>query len=96
MNRRWTWGKRDRSHVLGEVVPFCLTAIAGLALSTWAVRIGEMAALRLAETRIVQTAIVMVSSLGAYGLLWVAKFIAFDRVSFSARRTIAAGEGRGP
>jgi putative flippase GtrA len=96
LNRRWTWGKRGRSHVLREMVPFCLMAIAGLALSTWAVRIAEIAALRLTEARAVQTAIVMGSSLGAYGLLWVAKFLAFDRVLFSAQRSIAAGEGGRP
>jgi hypothetical protein len=82
--------------VLREMVPFCLMAIAGLALSTWAVRIAEIAALRLTEARAVQTAIVMGSSLGAYGLLWVAKFLAFDRVLFSAQRSIAAGEGGRP
>lgn len=95
LNRRWTWGKHGRSHVLAEIVPFCLLAIAGLALSTWAVRAAEVAALKLTGVRSVQTAIVMGSSLGAYGLLWVAKFLAFDRVLFPAPRAIAAGEEAG-
>jgi putative flippase GtrA len=95
LNRRWTWGKHGRSHVLREIVPFCLLALAGLALSTWAVRAAEIAALRLTGVRAVQTAIVMGSSLGAYGLLWVAKFLAFDRILFSTPRAIAAGEEAG-
>ncbi|HUS62317.1 MAG TPA: GtrA family protein, partial [Acidimicrobiales bacterium] len=36
LNRRWAWGKRGRSHLMREVVPFWALAFISLAFSTWA------------------------------------------------------------
>ena len=85
LHRRWTWGKVGRSRVLREVVPFWLMAVAGLALSTWAVGAMEAAAPRLTSARLVQTILVMGASLAAFGAIWVVKFVAFDRFVFGDR-----------
>src|SRR5688572_20186738 len=34
LNRSWVWGKRGRSHLLKEVLPFWAMALLGLAVST--------------------------------------------------------------
>src|SRR5256714_1875619 len=39
LNRAWAWGKRGRSHLLKEVVPFWGLAFLGLVLSTIAVHL---------------------------------------------------------
>ena len=35
LNRRWVWGKSDRSHFWREVVPFWVLSFVGLAFSAW-------------------------------------------------------------
>src|SRR5947207_413167 len=39
LNRAWAWGKRGRSHLLKEVVPFWALAFLGLVISTIAVHL---------------------------------------------------------
>ena len=41
LNRGWTWGRRGRSRVWKEVVPFWALAFLGLAFSTWAADLGQ-------------------------------------------------------
>ena len=41
MNRKWAWGKRGKSHLLREVVPFWALAFLGWGLSTISVILME-------------------------------------------------------
>jgi putative flippase GtrA len=75
LNRRWAWGKRGRSHLLKEVVPFWSLALLGLGFSTWAAGWAEGAFDR-------NTLAVLGASLGAFGVLWVGKFIIFNELIF--------------
>lgn len=75
LNRRWAWGKRGKSHLWKEVVPFWALALLGLAFSTWAAD--------WAETRFDRNALaVNIAALGAFGILWVGKFVIFNEVLF--------------
>lgn len=86
LNRRWAWGKTGRSHLMKEIVPFWTIAFAGLAFSTWAAEFGESLALdHFADSRFVQALTVNFFALGAFGILWVGKFIFFNRVLFVTR-----------
>jgi cellulose synthase/poly-beta-1,6-N-acetylglucosamine synthase-like glycosyltransferase/putative flippase GtrA len=85
LNRCWAWGRRGRSHLWKEVVPFWVIAFAGLALSTWAADLGSALARDAAASHAVTTAIVMASSLLAFGVLWVGKFAIFNALLFSER-----------
>jgi cellulose synthase/poly-beta-1,6-N-acetylglucosamine synthase-like glycosyltransferase/putative flippase GtrA len=85
LNRCWAWGRRGRSHLWREVVPFWVIAFAGLALSTWAADLGSALARDAAASHAVTTAIVMTSSLLAFGVLWVGKFAIFNAMLFSER-----------
>jgi glycosyltransferase XagB len=85
LNRCWAWGRRGRSHLWKEVVPFWGIAFAGLALSTWAADLGSALARDAAASHAVTTAIVMTSSLLAFGVLWVGKFAIFNALLFAER-----------
>jgi putative flippase GtrA len=85
LNRCWAWGRRGRSHLWKEVVPFWVIAFAGLALSTWAADLGSTLAREAAASHAVTTAIVMTSSLLAFGVLWIGKFAIFNALLFSER-----------
>ena len=81
LNRAWAWGKRGRSHFLKEVVPFWGMAFLGLLISTWFVAIAEGRSDHL--THLVQTLVINGSSIAAFGVLWVAKFVILNKVMFA-------------
>jgi putative flippase GtrA len=86
LNRRWVWGKRGRSHIGREVAPFWALSFVGLALSTWSTDAAESAADHL--SRLAQTVVVNGASLTAFGLLWIGKFVIFERVLFKHRARV--------
>ena len=90
LNRAWAWGKRGRSHLMKEVVPFWGLAFLGLAGSTWAVRIAHS---HVHDTsRLMQALVVNAANLGAFGVLWVGKFIIFNELMFKHHPEVLADE----
>ena len=75
LNRWWAWGKRGRSHLWKEVVPFWTLALIGLGFSTWA---ADWAEGRWHGRTIYVTA----ASMAAFGVLWVVKFVVFNELLF--------------
>jgi putative flippase GtrA len=82
MNRRWAWGKSGRSHLFKEVVPFWALAILGWAISTLSVKVMEDFAKSHDFSHSLTTLMVAVVYIGAFGVLWVAKFVIFNKVLF--------------
>jgi cellulose synthase/poly-beta-1,6-N-acetylglucosamine synthase-like glycosyltransferase/putative flippase GtrA len=85
LNRSWAWGRRGRSDLWREVVPFWGIAFAGLVLSTWAADAASTLAGRAAVSHATTTAVVMAASLLAFGVLWVGKFAVFNTLLFTER-----------
>ena len=85
LNRHWAWQKKGRSHLLKEILPFWIIALAGLAFSTWAADFAESRAVELTSSRLVQGLIVNAAAFTAFGILWVGKFIFFNKVLFVTR-----------
>ena len=81
LNRAWAWGKTGKSHLWREVVPFWSLAFIGLAFSTWAADWAETQTAHW-DSHLQVTAVVVAASLGAFGILWVGKFILFNKVMF--------------
>ncbi|MGH9154441.1 MAG: GtrA family protein [Acidimicrobiales bacterium] len=75
LNRRWTWGKRGRSHLWREVAPFWIVAFASLVLSTFVAGFAESQARDITSSRLAQGLIVNGAVIGTYGIIWVAKFL---------------------
>ena len=82
LNRRWAWGKTGRSHFWKEVVPFWTLAFMGLAFSTWTADAAESYAADHIQNHLFNTAFVMGGALFAYGVLWIGKFILFNKLIF--------------
>jgi putative flippase GtrA len=85
LNRAWAWGKTGRSHLMKEVVPFWAMALLGLAFSTWAADFAKTVADEVTSAHLLRTLIVMAAGLGAFGVLWIAKFVILNRVLFVHR-----------
>ncbi len=82
MNRKWAWGKSGRSHLWKEVVPFWVLAFIGWGISTISVHAMEDYAKQHHFTHLASTASVTIVYVGAFGVLWIAKFIIFNKVLF--------------
>ncbi len=80
LNRRWAWGKTGRSHLMKEVVPFWLASFAGLALSTVAAAVAHNFSTSHHFHHFGRTIIVLGANFAAYGVLWVGKFLLFNRL----------------
>lgn len=80
LNRAWVWGKRGSHHFWREVAPFWFIALLGLGFSTLAVH--------LASGWSDATPVVMAANLGAFGILWVAKFLFLDAVLFKVEEIL--------
>ena len=81
LNRMWVFKKSGRSHLVKEVIPFWFIAAASLILSTIAVRFAGHEARGIASKDI-RALILLFANFTTYGLLWVAKFIFFNRILF--------------
>ena len=83
LNRTWAWGKSGRSHLWREIMPFWVIAAIGLVLSTLAVQFASHEAKDLSAAHQVETALVLFANLFTYGVLWVGKFVLFNRFLFA-------------
>jgi len=88
LNRRWVWRRTGRRSVRGELVPFWLLSLTGLALSTLAVSLAAAWAGAAGLHGAARTATIELANLAAWGSLWVAQFVILDRLLF--RRPEAA------
>jgi putative flippase GtrA len=95
MNRKWAWGKHGRSHLLKEVAPFWALAFAGWALSTYSVYLMEHYAKRQHYSHVLITALVAIVYIAAFGVLWVGKFIIFNKLMFVHRHHEPKDEATG-
>jgi putative flippase GtrA len=74
LNKRWVWSHDGKVSFRREILPFWVFTLAGLLLSTGLVA--------LAESTSDSTLLVMLASIGGFGVLWVAKFLFLDKIMF--------------
>lgn len=84
LSRRWVWRRGGRSSLTAEVLPFFALSFLGLVLSVWGAGVAERFGGQLTQSRRSQTVLVMATTLGAFGVVWVARFVILDRVLFRA------------
>lgn len=72
LSRAWVWQRSGPHRLGGEVLTFWIMALVGLGLSSLVVAIIEQLADR--------TVLVVAGNFGAYGTVWVAKYVFLDRV----------------
>ena len=80
LNRNWAWGKSGRSHLTREVIPFWAMALSGILFSiftaTEARHVSDMHHLH----HFGRTVLVLGANLAAFGILWVLKFVVFNKL----------------
>jgi len=83
MNRKWAWGKSGRGHLWREVAPFWGLAFLGWVVSTICVYFMQKYANHHHFSHISKTFWVDFVNLAAFGVLWIGKFIIFNKVLFA-------------
>jgi putative flippase GtrA len=83
LNRKWAWGKSGKSHMGKEVIPFWALAFVGLAFSLWAVDFAASVTRSDGLSRLLRTGVTDGAFIGAYGVLWIGKFLIFNRILFA-------------
>ena len=80
LNRTWAWGKSGRSRLFKEVVPFWVMSAVGIALSTVTAGFARHESIQHHLHHLGSTVLVDGANLAAFGILWVAKFMIFNRL----------------
>jgi putative flippase GtrA len=80
LNRRWTWGKRGKSQIRREILPFWALTFLGIGVS----QLGALWARHEVRTHhwshIVNTGLVVFANLASFAIFWVLKLIVFNRI----------------
>jgi putative flippase GtrA len=80
LNRQWVWKKSGRSHVWREVLPFWVMSFTGIGFalftSSWAHNFADMHHLQ----HLARTVLVVGANIGAFGILWLLKFMILNRL----------------
>ena len=74
LTRYWAWEKQSKNHLVKEVLPFWGLAVFGLTVSTVTTGI--------ANTYTDAQVVLNLVNLASFGLIWVFKFLIFDRFMF--------------
>lgn len=91
LNRNWAWGRRGRSHLLREVIPYLVASVLGLVAAMWSVAAASSHVATLTTDKTLQVTLVALAYAGTYGALWVLKFLFFNVLFAPPRRD--AGDG---
>jgi len=84
LNRTWTWGKRGKSSIWREVMPFWVMAFIGLVLSTIAVGVAAHNVDLISHKKIVKDLVVHFANFTTYGAIWVARYAIFNKYMFGS------------
>ena len=80
LNRRWAWGKRGRSRLRGEVLPYLAMSSLGTTFSL----VGATYARHVVHSHhwahLINTAIVGGTNIAAFAIFWVLKMLLFNRI----------------
>ena len=96
LNRRWAWGRTGRADTRRELLPYAIIVIvtaAAAALTTTAADHWIRARI---ESHTWQTILVSGVFLGTYGVMFILKFVLFDRFVFARPAPAGAAEARTP
>jgi glycosyltransferase involved in cell wall biosynthesis len=82
LNRTWTFGRRGRSHVWREVMPYWLATLGGALFAALLVGIATPLVKNAGTTALMTAVVGVVVYVGAYGSIWLLKFVYLDRLLF--------------
>jgi putative flippase GtrA len=80
LNRRWVWKKGGRSHLWREVIPFWSLSIAGILFALFTASLAQHFSNTHHLQHLARTVVVVGANVAGFGVLWVLKFLVFNRL----------------
>ncbi len=80
LNRQWVWGKSGRSHLWREVIPFFAVSFLGIAFAIVTASVASNIANNHDLHHLARTVLVVGANIGAFALVWLAKFLFLNRL----------------
>jgi len=80
LNRKWVWGKGGQSHFWREVVPFWALSFIGLGFSSLAVWLAGDFSRDHHLSHVTTSALVNAANLASFAVLWIVKFLIYERL----------------
>ena len=80
LNRNWAWGKAGKSHVTREVLPFWVASVLGILASVAAAAEARHISLTHHLHHAASSVLVLGANILAFSVLWVFKFMVFNRL----------------
>jgi putative flippase GtrA len=80
LNRRWVWGKRGRSHLWREIIPFWVMSLSGIGLALLTSSLAHNFADNHHLQHLARTLLVEGANIAAFGTLWFLKFLILNRL----------------
>ncbi|MDA8359126.1 MAG: GtrA family protein [Actinomycetota bacterium] len=94
LNRRWVWGKSGQSHFWREVVPFWVLSFVGLGFSSLAVWLAGDFSRDHHLSHPVTSLLVNAANLVSFAILWIVKFLIYERLFHIDPVELPLGEER--
>jgi putative flippase GtrA len=82
LNRRWAWARSERVSVRHEVIPYVSIVVVSLLLALAFTAAADLLARAVTEDIALRSVIVGAAYLGTSAVMFVAKFVLFDRLVF--------------
>lgn len=89
LNRRWVWGRNGKSSASKEIVPFWVISIVQFIISLVAINWLGSWMERHVDSHALRTICLQFIVLFIYGVMWIGKFVFFNKVLFADRTTPA-------
>lgn len=83
LNRRWAWARRDRASFRREVVPYAAIVVVSLLLATGLTAAADRLARAVTDNIALRSILVGAAYLATSLVMFVAKFVLFDRLVFT-------------
>jgi putative flippase GtrA len=80
LNRRWTWGKRGKSQLRREIVPFWLLTFLGVGVSQLGALLARHEVKAHHWSHLTNTGLVVLANLVSFAIFWVLKLMVFNRI----------------
>ena len=80
LNRRWTWGKRGKSQIRREIVPFWTLTFMGIGVSQLGALFARHEVRAHHLSHLINTGLVAFTNLASFAIFWVLKLMVFNRI----------------
>ena len=91
LNRYWVWGKTDKNRIMAEILPFWTITLVGIGFSFFVGHDAGQFTNHHDITGLTRLVILLVANVTGFGLLWVAKYLLFNKALFVVRREATSG-----